>query len=185
MSIKQSVKELTWISYFLFSHNSSDSCASAPFRQIPFTSASKSWYVSHVRDLALEVVKEKIPVSSSVVYSNPSTTILRNLNLTLPTGSCCLLIGANGSGKSTLLSVLGGRHITPPDSNVRVLGINSFCDTKINFYCAYLGTDWGMRTVDFAGVGIPLMEDIPVYGMMESSIVLTPSVVMSLLRWWT
>ena len=31
--------------------------------------------------------------------SNPNVTILNDLNLTLPTGSRCLLIGANGSGK--------------------------------------------------------------------------------------
>ena len=99
--------------------------------------------------------------------SNPSETILHNLNLTLPTGSRCLLVGANGSGKSTLLRILGGRHLTPPDSDVRVLGLNSFRDTKLNFHRAYLDTDWGMRTVAFAGVGIPLMEDIPVHGMME------------------
>jgi len=99
--------------------------------------------------------------------SNPSETILHNLNLTLPTGSRCLLVGANGSGKSTLLRILGGRHLTPPDSDVRVLGLNSFRDTKLNFHRAYLDTDWGMRTVAFAGVGIPLMADIPVHGMME------------------
>ena len=30
--------------------------------------------------------------------SNPNVMILNDLNLTLPTGSRCLLIGANGSG---------------------------------------------------------------------------------------
>ena len=48
-----------------------------------------------------------------------------------------------------------------------VLGLSSFSDKNINFHRAYLETDWGMRTVAFAGVGIPLMVDIPVYGMME------------------
>ncbi len=31
--------------------------------------------------------------------ANPNVTILNDLNLTLPTGSRCLLIGANGSGE--------------------------------------------------------------------------------------
>ncbi len=35
--------------------------------------------------------------------NNPNTNILNDLNLTLPTGSRCLLIGANGSGKSVFL----------------------------------------------------------------------------------
>ena len=60
MSIKQSVKELTLISYLLFFNNSRDCCASSDFRQLPPASASQSWYARNVRDLALEVVKEKI-----------------------------------------------------------------------------------------------------------------------------
>ena len=101
-----------------------------------------------------------------MVDSNPSTKILQNPNLTLPMGSRCLLIGANGSGKLTLLRILGGRHITPPDSDVRALYLNSFSDTKLIFHHVYIDTDWGMHTVDFEGVDIPLMADIPVYGMM-------------------
>mmetsp|Transcript_22190 Transcript_22190/g.33870 ORF Transcript_22190/g.33870 Transcript_22190/m.33870 type:complete len:340 (-) Transcript_22190:64-1083(-) len=93
--------------------------------------------------------------------------VLQHLNLELATGSRCLLIGANGSGKSTLLRILGGRHLTHPDGNVAVLGCNAFRDTKLNFHRAYLDCDWGMRTVAFAGAGVPLMADIPVYAMME------------------
>lgn len=98
---------------------------------------------------------------------NPNVTILRDLQLQLPTGSRCLLIGANGSGKSTLLRILGGRHLTSPDGNVRVLGLNAFRDTKLNFHRAYLDCDWGMRSVAFAGASVPLMADIPVHKMME------------------
>ena len=36
MSSELSVKELSCISYFLFSHNSCDHCASAPFRRLQF-----------------------------------------------------------------------------------------------------------------------------------------------------
>ena len=98
---------------------------------------------------------------------DPDNVILNQLNLSLTTGSRCLLIGANGSGKSTLLRILGGRHLTNPDGAVFVLGLNSFRDTKLNFHRAYLDCDWGMRTVAFAGAGVPLMADIPVHGMME------------------
>lgn len=99
--------------------------------------------------------------------SNPDKRILHDLDLKLETGSRCLLIGANGSGKSTLLRILGGRHLTKPDNAVRVLGLNAFRDTKLNFHRAYLDCDWGMRTVAFAGAGVPLMADIPVSKMME------------------
>ena len=128
---------------------------------------SQSWYVRHIRDLSLEVVKEKFPDSSAVLDSNPFTTILHNLNLTLPTGSRCLLISVNGLGTSTLLRIIGGRYLISPDSDVHFLGLNSFRDTKIKFHCAYIDTGWGMRKVDFTGVGIPLMSDTLVHGMME------------------
>ena len=68
---------------------------------------------------------------------------------------------------STLLRIIGGRYLTPPDSDVLLLSLNSFHDTKINFHCSYIETDWGMRKVDFAGVSILLMSGILVYGMME------------------
>mmetsp|Transcript_7999 Transcript_7999/g.10222 ORF Transcript_7999/g.10222 Transcript_7999/m.10222 type:complete len:342 (+) Transcript_7999:192-1217(+) len=99
-------------------------------------------------------------------YDEKSPATLSGLNLELKNGSRCLLIGANGSGKSTLLRILSGRHLTKPDGAVRVLGLNSFRDTRLNFHRAYLDCDWGMRTVAFAGCGVPLMADIPVHGMM-------------------
>ncbi|KAL3785599.1 hypothetical protein HJC23_004747 [Cyclotella cryptica] len=92
---------------------------------------------------------------------------LCELNLKLPKGSRCLLIGANGSGKSTLLRLISGRHLPSPENSLTVLGLNSFRDTRLNFHRAYLETDWGMRTVAFAGCGVPLMADIPVCQMME------------------
>jgi len=99
--------------------------------------------------------------------TNAPCAILNDLNLNLGTGSRCLLIGANGSGKSTLMRILAGRHLTKHDEDVRVLGMNAFRETKLNFHRAYLDCDWGMRTVAFAGAGVPLMADIPVHGMME------------------
>eukprot|EP01039_Chlorochromonas_danica_P006066 gene6066-6680_t len=93
--------------------------------------------------------------------------VLRDLNMQLTNGARCLLIGANGAGKSTLLRILAGRHLTKPDDAVRVLGRSSFHDTRLNFERSYLDTDWGMRTVAFAGYGCPLQADIPVSNMMK------------------
>ena len=93
--------------------------------------------------------------------------VLRNLNMQLTNGARCLLIGANGAGKSTILRILSGRHLTKPDDAVMILGRNAFHDTRLNFERSYLDTDWGMRTVAFAGYGCPLQADIPVHGMMQ------------------
>lgn len=93
--------------------------------------------------------------------------VLRNLNMQLTNGARCLLIGANGAGKSTILRILSGRHLTKPDEAVAVLGRSAFHDTRLNFERSYLDTDWGMRTVAFAGYGCPLQADIPVHGMMQ------------------
>lgn len=91
--------------------------------------------------------------------------VLHNLDLSLKTGSRCLLIGANGSGKSTLLRILSGKHLTK--NEVTVLGLNSFRDTKLNFHRAYLNCDWGMTSIAFVGASVPLCADIPVFKMME------------------
>jgi CCR4-NOT complex subunit CAF16 len=96
---------------------------------------------------------------------NEAKNVLHNLNLTLPTGSRCLLIGANGAGKSTLMRILAGRHLT--QQPVKVLGLNAFRDTKLNFHRAYLDCDWGMRSIAFVGSSVPLAADIAVHKMME------------------
>ena len=93
--------------------------------------------------------------------------VLKNLNVQLTNGARCLLIGANGAGKSTILRILSGRHLTKPDGAVLVLGRSAFHDTRLNFERSYLDTDWGMRTVAFAGYGCPLQADIPVHSMMQ------------------
>ena len=69
--------------------------------------------------------------------------------------------------RSTILRILSGRHLVKPDGAVLVLGRSAFHDTRLNFERSYLDTDWGMRTVAFAGYGCPLQADIPVFGMMQ------------------
>ena len=71
-----------------------------------------------------------------------------------------------GLFRSTILRILSGRHLTKPDGAVTVLGRSAFHDTRLNSERSYLDTDWGMRTVAFAGYGCPLQADIPVHGMM-------------------
>jgi len=83
-----------------------------------------------------------------------------DLNLTLPRGARCLLLGANGAGKTTLLKVLGGHHLVPPPS-VSVLGRPPFHDTSLSASgaLAYLGGNWE-REVAFAGYAVPLAADV-------------------------
>lgn len=102
------------------------------------------------------------------------TLVLNEMNLKLPTGSRCLLIGSNGSGKTTLLRILSGKHLAKSENPVngkpsctKVLGLNAFHDTKLNFHRTSLDCDWGMRTVAFVGCSVPLMADIAVHKMME------------------
>lgn len=105
-------------------------------------------------------------IVNDLTFAYPGTnSVLNNLNMQLAAGSRCLLIGANGSGKSTLLRILAGRHLTKSD--ITILDQDAFHSTQLNFERSYLDTDWGMRTVAFAGYGCPLQADIPVHGMMK------------------
>lgn len=79
----------------------------------------------------------------------------------------CLILNEFGLFRSTILRILSGRHLVKPDGAVLVLGRSAFHDTRLNFERSYLDTDWGMRTVAFAGYGCPLQADIPVFGMMQ------------------
>ncbi|KAL2814262.1 P-loop containing nucleoside triphosphate hydrolase protein [Aspergillus granulosus] len=45
--------------------------------------------------------------------SRPSAPILRNISLTIPSGSCIALVGHSGSGKSTIASLLLSLYETP------------------------------------------------------------------------
>lgn len=117
--------------------------------------------------LAVAEEDKSIDVQSlSFAYSGQAP-VLKDLNMQLERGARCLLIGCNGAGKSTLLRILAGRHLAKPDEAIKILGRSSFHDTRLNFERSYLDTDWGMRTVAFAGYGCPLQADIGVYQMME------------------
>ena len=92
---------------------------------------------------------------------------LKGVSLSLPYGSRTLLVGDNGAGKSTLLKILSGSHLTPGNT-ITVLGKDSYFDTTLNQQRAYCATDWGKRTVAFAGSDMPLMADIAVCEMMAA-----------------
>jgi len=100
-------------------------------------------------------------------FSYENHHVLRGINLRLEKGQRMLLIGANGAGKSTLLRVLGGRHMFHPDDAALICGRQAFHDTRLNFLRSYLDTQWGMRTVAFAGYGVPMQADIAVVDMMK------------------
>jgi CCR4-NOT complex subunit CAF16 len=78
-----------------------------------------------------------------------------------------LCLSLSFSGKSTLLRILAGRHLTQQDNDCKILGLNAFRDTKLNFHRAYLDCDWGMTSIAFVGASVPLMADIAVHKMME------------------
>src|SRR5689334_15011436 len=54
-------------------------------------------------------------------YSRKGDALFSNLNLTLPTGTLCGLLGANGAGKSTLLKLMSGLSF-PQHGRCTVLG---------------------------------------------------------------
>jgi CCR4-NOT complex subunit CAF16 len=64
--------------------------------------------------------------------------VLRALDLAVPAGARCLLVGANGSGKTTLLSIVAGRHMAA-DAAVRVLGRPAFSDTTLVHEVSFIG----------------------------------------------
>lgn len=45
--------------------------------------------------------------------SRPDASILKNVSITIPTGSCTAIVGRSGSGKSTIASLLLGLYETP------------------------------------------------------------------------
>ncbi|ORX53975.1 P-loop containing nucleoside triphosphate hydrolase protein [Hesseltinella vesiculosa] len=81
-------------------------------------------------------------------YGGPA--ILDNINLRLPPGSRCILVGANGAGKTTLLRILGGKRMIK-SSHVNVLGKNVFTEVP---NATYLGTEWLERSCTRADLSV-------------------------------
>lgn len=97
--------------------------------------------------------------------------VVVDMNLSLPAGSRCLLLGANGAGKTTLLKVLGGKHLVPRGAvSVSVRGgrFSPFHDTALasSGALSYLGGNWE-RDVAFAGFSVPLAADFGAGEMLQ------------------
>jgi CCR4-NOT complex subunit CAF16 len=71
-------------------------------------------------------------------YPGADRPVLRGLDLAVPAGARCLLVGANGAGKTTLLTLVAGKHMVA-DRAVRVLGRPAFTDTSLALRVAFLG----------------------------------------------
>jgi iron complex transport system ATP-binding protein len=58
---------------------------------------------------------------SNISFTRAGNAILADVNLSVPTGSCCAILGPNGSGKSALMAVLSG-YLWPSTGTVVVNG---------------------------------------------------------------
>ena len=56
-------------------------------------------------------------------YANDQPPVLRNINLSIPAGSLCGIVGETGSGKSTLVNLLL-RLYEPPDGTILIDGVD-------------------------------------------------------------
>ncbi|KAI9139137.1 P-loop containing nucleoside triphosphate hydrolase protein [Paraphysoderma sedebokerense] len=90
----------------------------------------------------------------SFSYGGPS--ILSNVNLELPRGCRCLLVGANGAGKTTLLRILAGKRLVK--DKVLILGKHAYFETPEGI--SYLGPEWVKNPVT--------ARDLPVLQLLES-----------------
>ena len=91
---------------------------------------------------------------------------LAGINMSLPMGGRCMLVGANGAGKTTLMSVIGGKHMCN-EAAVRVLGRAAFEDTTLSKEIALLTGNW-THTVSFVGHNVPF-QAMEVSRLIESN----------------
>ncbi|CEQ40024.1 SPOSA6832_01604 [Sporobolomyces salmonicolor] len=91
-------------------------------------------------DLAIEVNNLEFAYPQLNAAPRP---VLDHVDLNLPRGSRCILVGANGAGKSTLLQILAGKRLTR--SGAKVLGEDVFFNTPKAV--TYLGTEWATNPV--------------------------------------
>jgi len=108
-----------------------------------------------------------VRLSAEAEEARGEPNLLENFSLTLPRGSCCLLLGANGAGKTTLMRILAGQHMVSRES-VRVLGESPFYNTELISHnrVSYIGGSW-RRDVAFAGYDVPMAADIRAGEMIE------------------
>jgi len=99
-------------------------------------------------------------------FSYGKVQVIHDLNMQLPKGSRCLLLGDNGAGKTTLLKVLGGKKMCV-DGDVRVLGLEAVFTPSLNLRRSYLSCNWGKTIIPFAGM-TAVTADIAVKDMMRS-----------------
>lgn len=64
--------------------------------------------------------------------------VLQHLSVSLPDGSCCLLVGDNGVGKTTLLRIIAGLT-RPTEGTVTVGGIPTMGNPQYRRMIGYLG----------------------------------------------
>jgi len=95
-------------------------------------------------------------------YKNTARVVLDGVDLTIPAGVRCLVIGANGAGKTTLLRVIAGKHMVD-HATVRVLGASAFHDT------------WLAGDVEMLGGNFPFNIDLQVWEMLGHAIDVDPA----------
>ena len=103
----------------------------------------------HDGGLSIENPRKQHDPGMDIVYKLQ----LAAIDMALPAGARCLLIGSNGAGKSTLMNVIGGKHMVDPDA-VKVIGRPAFHDTSLSQEVALLTGNW-THTVSFVGHNVP------------------------------
>eukprot|EP01134_Creolimax_fragrantissima_P001810 CFRG1810T1 len=82
-------------------------------------------------------------VGLNYAYKN-GLPVLFDVNMMMPRGSRCLLVGANGTGKSTFLRILAGKKLVHA-TKCEVLNVDPFQDSPSNL--TYLGSEWANNPV--------------------------------------
>jgi CCR4-NOT complex subunit CAF16 len=95
-------------------------------------------------------------------YRNAPRDVLSGIDLEIPTGVRCLVIGANGAGKTTLLRIIAGKHMVGRET-VRVLGASAFHDT------------WLAGDVEMLGGNFPFEVDLEVRTLMDNALGVDPA----------
>ena len=94
-------------------------------------------------------------------YKNAPRDVLAGIDLAIPAGCRCLVIGANGAGKTTLLRIIAGKHMVARET-VRVLGASAFHDT------------WLAGDVEMLGGNFPFEVDLEVRTLVANAVGVDP-----------